>query len=288
MKTFVDYEQMVERTGEGRSRIVPLLGLVGEIGDLHSTIKKLFLQKDHPTFRNELKEELGDTLWYLTRLASVYGLSLEEIASDNATKAEALYSIGAVQNFDGIFPPDERLPRQFTVRFTEKKIKTGCHVRITIKNIAIGDTLTDNAHKDDGYRYHDVFHLAFAAVLGWSPVTRSLLKRKRKSNEKTDEVEDGARAATVEEAISILLFNQAPERGWYQDDSSVDIGLYKTIRQMVSGLEVKVCTAKQWTKAVRQAYVAFDQLQRNRGGDIIADLDTQTLTYKNFRRTKKI
>jgi len=286
MKTFVEYEEMVARTGEGRSKIVPLLGLVGEIGDLHSTIKKLFLQKDHPTFRAELQEELGDTLWYLTRLASVYDLSLEEIATDNATKAEALYSCGVNSRFDNGFPPDEQLPRQFTVRFTEKKIKTGLHVRITIKDIAIGDALTDNAHKDDGYRYHDVFHLGFAAVLGWSPVTRSLLKRKRKSNEKIDEVEDGARASIVEEAISILLFNQAPERGWYQGDPSVDVGLYKTIQQMVSGLEVKACTAKQWMQAIRQGYTAFDQLQTNQGGDILVNLDDQTLTYKNFRRNR--
>ena len=47
----------------------------------------------------------------------------------------------------------------------------------------IGDELTDNAYKDDGYRFHDVFHSAYVAILGWSPVIRKLLKRKRKSKQ---------------------------------------------------------------------------------------------------------
>ena len=60
----------------------------------------------------------------------------------------------------------------------------------------IGDSLSDNAYVDDGYRFHDVMHLAHMAVLGWSPVMRNLLKLKRKSQPTIDEVEDGARAAT--------------------------------------------------------------------------------------------
>ena len=57
-----------------------------------------------------------------------------------------------------------------------------------------GDRLTDNALEPDDYRFHDVFHYAYAAVLTWSPVTRSLLRLKRKSKPKLDEVEDGALA----------------------------------------------------------------------------------------------
>jgi hypothetical protein len=56
--------------------------------------------------------------------------------------------------------------------------------------------MADNAYERAGYRFHDVFHLAFAAVLGWSPITRALLKRKRKSSPEVDEVEDRGRSAT--------------------------------------------------------------------------------------------
>ena len=104
MSTFVEYEQMVERTDERRSRTISLMGLVGEVGDLHSMMKKLLLQRDNPSFRNELREEFGDLLWYLTSLASLYKIPLQEIAESNAAKAESLYSAGGVPRFDANFP----------------------------------------------------------------------------------------------------------------------------------------------------------------------------------------
>lgn len=279
IRTFSDYQILVERTDEKRQRIVSLLGLVGEIGDLHSMIKKLLLQKENPSFRAELREEFGDVLWYLTSLVSLYKIPLQEVAEASAKKAESLYLEGSVPCFDKDFPPDEQLPRKFRVTFFEKPVQNAVYVKITIRDIVIGDALTDNARNDDGYRFHDVFHFAYAAVLGWSPVVRSLLRRKRKSNPKMDEVEDGARAGIVEEAISIFIFNQAPARGWYQDESAIDIGLLKTVMRMTSGLEVQSCRAKQWKKAIAQGYAAFVQLREHNGGEIQVDLDNQSLAY---------
>lgn len=280
MSTFAEYQGMVERTDERRQRAVSLMGLVGEVGDLHSMMKKLLLQKDNPSFRTELREEFGDLLWYLTSLASLYKIPLQEIAQANAAKAESLYSAGNVTVFDGTYPSDERLPRKFTVNFYEKPLERGLHVKISVNDVVVGDALTDNAHEDDGYRYHDVFHLAYAAVLGWSPVIRTLLKCKRKSNVKIDEVEDGARAAIIEEAVSILIFNQAEDRAWYSDQSSIDISLLKTIRRMVDGLEVRSCTAKQWQNAICQGYAVFSELKKNGGGDVTVDLDRQKISYR--------
>jgi len=279
IRTFAEYQRVVEATDEKRQRIISLLGLVGEVGDLHSMMKKLMLQRENATFRADLREEFGDVLWYLTSLASLYKISLEEIARENAQKATSLYSEGAVTNFDRNFPDDERIPRQFRVTFFEKPIDNGVYVKITINNVVIGDALTDNARKDDGYRYHDIFHFAYAAALGWSPVVRALLRRKRKSDQKTDEVEDGARAIIVEEAISIFIFNQAQGRGWYEDDSSIDVGLLKTIKKMTAGLEVQSCTAKQWKKAIRLGFAAFSQLRKNNGGHVDIDLDKQSIAY---------
>ena len=287
MTTFVEYQQMVERTDERKQRIISLLGLVGEIGDLHSMVKKLVLQKDNPHLRSELCEEFGDVLWYLTSLASLYKIPLQEIAKTNAEKAESLYSSGGVVNFDERYPSDERLPRKFIVNFYQKPLERGVCVKVSVNGIVLGDTLTDNAHEDDGYRYHDVFHLAYAAVLGWSPVIRALLKCKRKSDAKIDEVEDGARAAIVEEAASILIFNQAEQRGWYADASSIDLGILKTIRRLVGSLEVKSCTAKQWQNAIRQGYAVFDELNQNGGGDVIVDLDQQMLKYRPVTTGKR-
>ncbi|WP_230413282.1 nucleoside triphosphate pyrophosphohydrolase family protein [Paraburkholderia antibiotica] len=288
LTTFSEYQAMVERTNERPSRAVSLMGLVGEVGDLHSMMKKLLIQKDNPLFRTELREEFGDLLWYLTSLASLYEIPLEEIARANAEKAESLYSEGSVNIFDSGFASDERLPRRFVVNFYEKPLERSLYVKVSVNDVVIGDALTDNSHEDDGYRYHDVFHLAYAAVLGWSPVCRALLKCKRKSDAKIDEVEDGARAAVIEEAVSILVFNQAEERGWYADRSSIDIGLLKTIRRMVTGLEVRSCTAKQWQQAICQGYAVFRELKKNSGGDVLVDLDKQRITYRASPITRGI
>jgi NTP pyrophosphatase (non-canonical NTP hydrolase) len=285
--TFGEYQAMVERTNERPSKAVSLMGLVGEVGDLHSMMKKLLVQKDHPAFRTELREEFGDLLWYLTSLASLYEISLGEIVKANAEKAESLYSKGSVNFFDSDYPSDERLPRKFIVNFYEKPLERSLYVKVSVNDVVIGDALTDNAHEDDGYRFHDVFHLAYAAVLGWSPVCRKLLKCKRKSDAKIDEVEDGARAIIIEEAISILVFNQAEERSWYDDKSTIDIGLLKTIRRMAMKLEAKACTANQWQDAICQGYAVFKELKRNGGGDVIVDLEKQRLTYRSTPTNKR-
>lgn len=66
----------------------------------------------------------------------------------------------------------------------------------------LGDDLTGNAYVDDGYRFHDVIHLALIAHLSWSPVVRGLMRRKRKSkNDRVDEVEDGGRTQVVVEEL---------------------------------------------------------------------------------------
>jgi len=279
IRTFADYQAMVERTDESKKVIVSLLGLAGELGDINATFKKLVLQRDSQTLRADLREDIGDILWYLSSLAVLHKIPLQEIANESARKAERLYSRGQVNRFDDGFEDEERIPRKFSVTFSEKRNGKQVLVRILVSGVIIGDTLTDNAHKGDGYRYHDVFHLAYAAVLGWSPVLRGLLRRKRKSKPRIDEIEDGGRAAVVEEAISVLVFNEAPQRGWYSHDTSVDIGLLKTIMRLTSGLEVQRCTAKQWRAAIHQGYAAFRQLQDNEGGRVDVDLDAQSLTY---------
>ena len=68
---------------------------------------------------------------------------------------------------------------------------------MTMDGAPLGNELTDNAYENDGYRYHDVFHLAYAAVLGWSPVIRKLMDRKRKSDPQIDRIEDGGRATAL-------------------------------------------------------------------------------------------
>lgn len=67
-------------------------GLVSEVGEISDKIKKTM--RDHDgIFTEEKKEaigkEIGDCLWYLSELASFFGLDLQEIADGNIAKLES-------------------------------------------------------------------------------------------------------------------------------------------------------------------------------------------------------
>ena len=93
-------------------------------------------------------------------------------------------------NFDAGLAEEEQLPRTFRI---EIKQRTNGKSYLRWNGVFIGDPLTDNIGDPDGYRFHDVFHLAHAAILHWSPTFRGLIRQKRKSDAKLDENEDGER-----------------------------------------------------------------------------------------------
>lgn len=66
------------------------LGVAGEAGEVADMMKKHFFHL-HVFDRDALKLELGDTLWYLTDLATAHGISLDEIAHANLIKLRARY-----------------------------------------------------------------------------------------------------------------------------------------------------------------------------------------------------
>jgi hypothetical protein len=77
--------------------------------------------------------------------------------------------------------PAEQLPTCISYEFTTG-FRPGDGRPVTVvraDGVALGDPLTDAAHVADYYRLHDVFHLSYATLLDWSPVTRALLQRKR-------------------------------------------------------------------------------------------------------------
>jgi NTP pyrophosphatase (non-canonical NTP hydrolase) len=284
-----EYQKRAATTDEKGRLALSIAGLVGEVGSIVAAYKKrLRHRRSYPGFSEDLSEELGDTLWYLASVATVCNISLEKVAAQNLKKVRALYDEGTDHHFDGRYPPDERFPRQFDVTFTEKKVSKRVLVKITVNGVTVGDHLTDNAYDPDNYRFHDAFHLAYVAVLGWSPVIRALLRRKRKSKPIVDENEDGARAIAVEEAISIFLFNQAKRsQNYFEDDAAIGLGLLQTVQGLVGGLEVNVCTAKQWHKAISQGYSTFRQLRDNRGGIVSLDLDKHSIAYRPAPKSSK-
>ena len=117
----------------------------------------------------------------------------------------------------------------------------------------------------DDYRFHDVFHYAYAAVLGWSPVLRALMSLKRKSEPLIDEAQDGARALLIEEGIATWIFGQAQRTSLFEGTKAGDLSfdLLKNVRQFVAGYEPENSPLWLWEDAIFQGYEAFRFLKQN-------------------------
>jgi NTP pyrophosphatase (non-canonical NTP hydrolase) len=269
------------------NEITPLLGLAGEAGELLSEYKKHLRDREvHPLQPARIEEELGDLLWYISTVATHFDLDLEKIAEKNLVKARDRWAEvhGTPREpFDKRAKATERLPRQFDVHFVESTADQQVQVRGFVRGQQVGDPLTDNAYINDGYRFHDVFHLGYAAVLGWSPVTRVLLKRKRKSNKKIDNVEDGGRAIAIEEGIAAFVFEYARDHKWLEGATRVDSDLLKMIKTATRHLEVSECKASEWERAVLGGFDAWRTIEQNQGGWVRVDLDKRTITASRRR-----
>jgi hypothetical protein len=177
---------------------------------------------------------------------------------------------------------EEELPKQLLVRFEEVSYDKFEQVRVTVNDVRIGDILDDNSYKNDGYRFHDVFHFSFAALLGWSPCSRSMLRKKRKSSADTDRIEDGARAEITEEAISLMIFNYALENDYFINSSQVDDVLLTMIKKMVEPFEVRDKSKEDWQDAIIKSYELFRFLKLNKGGIINFNLENKNITCKKI------
>lgn len=267
--------------------LIPLLGLVGETGSVATAYKKRLRDgADASPSKQQLREELGDVLWYTATLAHLLGLDLEDVAAASLEKTKDRWRATPDDQrprFDTDYPPHEQLPRRTTVTFTPTPTpQDDGRTVITLTRedgTPAGDPLTSASHIEDDYRFHDAFHLAHAAVLGWSPVSRFLLDRKRRSRPGIDEAEDGGRAIAIEEGISALVFSYASRHQYFENLRHVDHELLITIDHMTAHLEVSVLRAADWEQAIMTGYTAWRQLRKHGGGHLELDLDAQTLTF---------
>jgi NTP pyrophosphatase (non-canonical NTP hydrolase) len=280
------YQRATEATDvrpDPKDPVLPLLGLAGEVGSLVTEYKKkLRGGGGYVGFEREVSEDLGDLLWYTATLARTLGLSLEEIAKANLAKTASMWGedLPPAQQYDAAFPPNQRLPRQFTVTFvTVEEGDALPRVKIYMGSEAKGDPIDDNAHEEDHYRFHDAMHLAHAAVLGWSPVFRWMLKAKRKEDVTVDRVEDGARAIALEEGLTAFIFSEAAQRGFFAATDRVDWELLKTIRGMVVNLEVGDQPPNAWRRAILQGYEVWRYLREHGGGTVQGDLDARLIRF---------
>lgn len=221
--------------------------------------------------------------WFI-KAADLMNVDLIYAANQNIRKIHSRWPEKQTCNalFDEDYDSLEQLPRVINMHILETSSSDKTYVIQQCNGITIGSTLTDNRVESDDYRFHDVFHLAYAAVLGWSPVLRALLKVKRKSNPIVDEAEDGNRAILIEEGISTLVFQRALRYNFFDSVDTLDFELLNVISDFVRGYEVESCSLWQWEKAILDGYAVFRQLRKHRQGIVIADLDQRSISFQEL------
>lgn len=255
-----------------------MIALAGKAGMLleHYSSGRISLNRDL------LASDFTEVFRALLIAADAADASLEIAARRNMDKVVGRYPIERVWGaaFDDGFPPHEQFPRRMEIEFVEMEVDGRLVVTQTMNGAKVGNDLTDNRSESDDYRFHDVFHYAYAAVLGWSPTLRKLLSLKRKSRPSIDENEDGARASIIEEGIATWIFNHAQRNAQFRADDSVDFSVLKVVQEFVKGYEVEARPAWQWRIAIQQGFKGFRGLTQSRGGIVIADLDSHSLELR--------
>ena len=69
-----------------------LFGICSEVGELHGIYQKTF--QGHLADLEHVKKEIGDILWMIAELCTVYGFDLGDIAQLNIDKLKARYPDG--------------------------------------------------------------------------------------------------------------------------------------------------------------------------------------------------
>ena len=218
------------------------------------------------------------------RTIEALGIALEDIAQLGAQKARhgfVLPALTELPRFDAGFPDNQRLPENFQIQFVQR---TDGRCQMIWNENPIGDPLNDSAEEADGYRFHDVFHLAHVAILNWSPTFRAIAGLKRKSVPRIDDSQDGGRALAVEEGIVAWVFGRAKAAGFFEVQRTIAFSQLKIIQQFVKGFEVEQCPPRLWERAILAGCDVFRALRRNHGGVVTGDLGRRMLRYRNHAR----
>jgi NTP pyrophosphatase (non-canonical NTP hydrolase) len=257
-----------------------LLMLGAEAGDL----AKRFSGGTYDGNVDALRGDLIKFLRPLAKAARAAEVSLEEAAIENMKKVEDRWPIKRLYPapVDEALHIDEWLPRKMRVLIYERDVNGTKFVFQKMGGVLLGDRLTDNHWPPDDYRFHDVFHLAHATVLGWSPTTRALLKIKRKSQKSIDENEDGARANLIEEGLTTWIFEIAKRHNFFAKTPKLGLDLLKRIKQFVRGYEAEKLPMWLWESAILQGYSVFRTLQEKRYGAIVTDMDQHMIQLEQM------
>ena len=271
-----------------------VLGLSEKVGELSGAIKLRLRDKgaySAASFRADFERHIGEALWYLTAVATHFHVDLDKLAQSNLSSNRARWGThrdpqGRLfhgRRSDG-YPANEQWPARVQLDFSSLGGPSANSwlpvTRITVDGVPFGDPIDDNTPKEDGYRFHDILHFAFAALLDWSPVVRKLMRNKRKSSLEDDKFQDGARARDTEEAVSNLIHKQAANNNFFLHARRLESEFLADIQLQVRDLEVRDRTAHEWEQCILAAYAVYRQLLEHKGGNVEVDFDTGTLAYR--------
>jgi NTP pyrophosphatase (non-canonical NTP hydrolase) len=82
--TYTDFTRRTARYPKRREKEYLMLGLMNEAGEVGGAFKKEI--RDHIDNTELIIDEMGDVLWYLTRLCDVYDIKLSELMVNNMDK----------------------------------------------------------------------------------------------------------------------------------------------------------------------------------------------------------
>ena len=292
--TFDDYQRLAYKTARTRGRVL-LEVCLAVLWQLGAELLRAMLPRTEIALNTNVADRpviviLGGIAWHLSAIASLYHLSLDDVVSSNCDKVRFRSMRGTPTPLhDADRDSKEQFPRRFDVAFVRVGPKKS---RMYFEGKPLGDDLTDNFYDDDGYRFHDVIHLALVAHLGWSPVVRGLMKRKRKSrDDQVDEVEDGGRAKVVEELVIKAIHSEGDRQAkaagrcivgkttrLFPERTLINFKLLKTLRAYVDGLEVAKNAFWEWENAIFDGCEMFFHLSNEKQGTVHIDLEARTLS----------
>ena len=82
--TYMDFTRRTAKYPKRREKEYLMLGLMNEAGEVGGAYKKEI--RDRVDNTELIIDELGDVLWYLQRLADVYGLTISQLMVNNMDK----------------------------------------------------------------------------------------------------------------------------------------------------------------------------------------------------------
>ena len=82
--TYMDFTRKTARYPKRREKEYLMLGLMNEAGEVGGAFKKEI--RDQVDNTELIIDELGDVLWYLTRLCDVYDIKISELMINNIDK----------------------------------------------------------------------------------------------------------------------------------------------------------------------------------------------------------